>query len=63
MQELGRAPPSLDQFKKDRFVGTIEEVIDQINSLHDLGISHVILTVNSDNTRNAIEKINNGVRN
>jgi alkanesulfonate monooxygenase SsuD/methylene tetrahydromethanopterin reductase-like flavin-dependent oxidoreductase (luciferase family) len=63
MQELGRALPSLDQFKKDRFVGTIEEVINQINSLQDIGISHVILTVNTDNTRNVIEKISNGVRN
>ncbi|MHA2249044.1 MAG: LLM class flavin-dependent oxidoreductase [Candidatus Kariarchaeaceae archaeon] len=62
MQELGRSPPSLEQFKKDRFVGTIEEVIDQIHTVNDLGISHVILTVNTDNTRNAIERINDGVR-
>ncbi|MHA2276005.1 MAG: LLM class flavin-dependent oxidoreductase [Candidatus Kariarchaeaceae archaeon] len=56
-RELGRTPPSLEQFKKDRFVGTIDEVVDQINTVEDLGISHLILTVNTDNTRNAIGKV------
>ncbi len=60
-QDLGRSPPTLEQFKKDRFVGTIEEVADQINGVKDLGISHLILTVNTDNTRNSIEKVNDAV--
>lgn len=60
-QELGRPPPTLEQFKKDRFVGTIEEVVDQINGVKDLGISHLILTVNTDNTRNSIQEVNDAL--
>ena len=55
--ELGRSKPDMDQFKTDRIIGTIDEVIDQISTLEDLGISHLILTVNTDNTRNSIRTI------
>jgi alkanesulfonate monooxygenase SsuD/methylene tetrahydromethanopterin reductase-like flavin-dependent oxidoreductase (luciferase family) len=53
-EELGRPRPDMDRFKKDRLVGTVDEVIEQITTLKDLGISHLILTVNTDNTRNSI---------
>lgn len=53
-EELGRPRSDMNQFKKDRLIGTIDEVIEQISTLKDLGISHLILTVNTDNTRNSI---------
>ena len=56
-EELGRAKPDMEQFKKDRIIGTIDEVIDQISTLKDLGISHLILTVNTDNTRDSIRTV------
>ncbi len=52
--ELGRSKPDMDQFKKDRIIGTIDEITNQISTLEDLGISHLILTINTDNTRNSI---------
>lgn len=62
-EELGRPRPDMDRFKKNRLVGTIDEVIDQITTLEDLGISHLILTVNTDNTRNSIRTVYEQLKN
>ncbi|OLS22036.1 MAG: Phthiodiolone/phenolphthiodiolone dimycocerosates ketoreductase [Candidatus Heimdallarchaeota archaeon LC_2] len=57
MTELGRPQPSLEEFKRDRFVGTIDEVVDQIRIVKDIGISHLIFTINTDKTRKAISAV------
>jgi len=62
-EELGRPKPDMNQFRKDRLVGTIDEVINQISTLEDLGISHLILTVNTDNTRNSIRTVHEQLKN
>lgn len=60
--QLGRPIPSKEQFVKDRFVGTVDQVVDQIAELTDIGINHVILTINTENTRNVLDKVYDGVR-
>ena len=49
--ELGLSPPSVDNFGKNRIVGTKNEVLSRIDGLADIGIKEVNFTINDPKTQ------------
>lgn len=49
-KEVGRQPPSRENFADTRLVGTPNEVIEQVHQLQDVGIQVINLTVNNRRT-------------
>lgn len=44
--ELGMTVPSLDDFGKNRLIGTPEQIAEQIAEINEIGIKMIILTIN-----------------
>lgn len=49
-KEVGREPPSRDNFRDTRLVGTPDEVLGQVRELEEFGIELINLTVNNRRT-------------
>ncbi|MFX0066467.1 MAG: LLM class flavin-dependent oxidoreductase [Candidatus Hermodarchaeota archaeon] len=48
LKELRGTAPSREDFSKDRFVGTPDQIISQISEVRDLGVKHILFTINDE---------------
>ncbi len=54
LAEFGQKVPSLDDFKKNRLVGTPEQIMEQIDLREDIGINMINLTINDKRSEDLV---------
>ena len=54
LTEFGHTVPSMDDFGKNRLIGTPEQILDQIDQRNDVGIKMINLTINDKRSEDLV---------